>query len=170
MLPKSVAATFIYVLFSGCCPSEQPSKAVDMVILRAAIDDGNAKWIAAMKNADASAVAACWAEDGQMLGRDGKNVVGRAAIETQMETLFSRRGAPFDATVSTFDVRVQSNNRALEAGRYTTTWIGPQSDTTIGGGRYLVVWERKADGPWEAVASTGLSESAPDTSTTDAGE
>ena len=51
------------------------------------------------------------------------------------------------ATVSTFDVRVQSNNRALEAGRYTTTWIGPQSDTTIGGGRYLVVWERKADGP-----------------------
>ena len=93
-------------IFSAGCPSDDSSSPVDMTVLRNAIDDGNAAWIAAMKKGDASAVAACWSEYGQMLGLNGKNVVGRTSITAQMATLFSRRGPALNASVTTFDIRV----------------------------------------------------------------
>src|SRR5437773_7421174 len=132
----------------------------DTAAARAAIDSGNAHWIAAFKRADAAGVAALFAIDATQFRRSGAVVRGRAAIQAGFAALFHDNGWA-DASITTGTVWLV-DERAYETGKFAFTFHLAGKPPVTNTGRYVTIWSRQIDGSWKIVVDFGVpSDTAP---------
>ncbi|HEX4638057.1 MAG TPA: nuclear transport factor 2 family protein [Chthoniobacterales bacterium] len=121
---------------------------------RKAIDKGNAQWVDAWDKADASLIAALFAEDGVLLGRNGKFFKGPKQIFERQKTLMESAGKGVKATVTTVDLWLDGET-AYETGKYSYQFQEKGKPVTEAG-RYVTIWKRQADGSWKIIMDMGV--------------
>jgi uncharacterized protein (TIGR02246 family) len=131
-----------------------PGSLTDTAAVRAAIDSGNARWIAAFGQGDAAGVTALFAPDGVQFRGSGAVVRGRAAIQTSYVALFRDNGRA-DATIATSRVWLV-DDRAYETGRFRFTFHPAGRPPVTNSGRYVTIWRRQLDGSWRIVVDFGV--------------
>ena len=123
----------------------------------ASIDKGNRQWVDAWDKADASLIAALFAADGVMLGRNGKLFKGPAQVLERMKKVLESAGKGAKATVTTVDLWLDGET-AYETGTYTYKFQEngkPAHDE----GRYVTIWKRQSDGSWKIASDMGVPKS-----------
>ncbi len=135
-------------------PPSLLAQEADLAAIRAAIDSGNAEYIAAYAAADGQALARVYDPDGARLGDNGTLDRGREAIAAAMGRFVERVG-PVRVGIETVDVWVLGD-QAFETGIWSYTFTAPgQSERTIGG-RFVTVWRRQPGGGWRILADLGV--------------
>lgn len=122
-----------------------------------AIDKGNAQWIEAWDKADASLIAALFANDGVLLGRNGKFFKGPEQIFQRQKTVMESAGKGVKCTVTTVDLWLDGDV-AYETGKYSYQFQEKGKPVTEEG-RYVTIWKRQADGAWKIVTDMGVPKS-----------
>lgn len=135
------------IALCACAHTAGPRTAGEDADVRAAIAAANAEFAQALVRGDARALAAVFAEDGEIIpAMEPGFVSGRAAIEAyQAKRLETRRYV--DAVITTTEVGV-SGDLAWETGTNRVTIRQGESAPLTVTGRYLAVWKREADGRW----------------------
>ena len=123
---------------------------------RKAIDKGNAQWIEAWDKADASLIAALFADDGILLGRNGKFFKGPQILE-RMKAVLGAAGKGVKATVTTVDLWLDGEV-AYETGTYSYKYQ-EKGKPVNEEGRYVTIWKRQGDGSWKIAMDMGVPKS-----------
>ena len=122
--------------------------------VQAAIDSGNAAYIAAYAQEDATALAQVYDPDGARLSDNGGTARGREAIAASVGAFLSRVG-PVQVRLETVDLWV-IGNQAYETGIWSYTYTPPGATARTIGGRYVTVWRQQSDGGWRILADLGV--------------
>jgi uncharacterized protein (TIGR02246 family) len=122
--------------------------------VRQAIDKGNAQWIEAWDKADASLLAQLFAQDGVLLGRNGKIFKGPQQILDRQKPVMEGAGKGVKATVTTVDVWLNGET-AYETGKYSYKYQ-ENGKPVIDEGRYVTIWNRQSDGSWKIIVDMGI--------------
>lgn len=131
------------MLVSACGGgSSQPAASTDP----APINDLRNRYVAAYNAGDAAALALLFTEDAVSLPDHRPALVGRAAIQRDFEQMFAQFAATLSVTPS--DTAI-TGDMGHEHGTYSVT-LTPKAggDAVTNSGKYLVVFERQADGSW----------------------
>lgn len=160
LVSRRTASRFAAALAIGCMlaasvlAAEYKSDSdADRAAIRAAIES----YVTAFNRGDAKAVAAHWSEAGQWISPRGERFEGRAAIEKEMQAVFSQsKGAKLEVLQPT--VRLVSADVAVEEGTVRVT----QRDQSFSESTYVAI-HVKQKGQWklDSVRETDLPESAP---------
>src|SRR4030095_4525332 len=121
---------------------------------RKAIDKGNAQWVEAWDKADASLIASLFAEDGVMLGRNGKVLKGPQQVRERRKTVLEAVGKVAKATVTTVDLWLDGPT-GYETGTYSYKYQEKGKSVTDEG-RYVTIWRRQSDGTWKIIVDMGV--------------
>jgi uncharacterized protein (TIGR02246 family) len=114
------------------------------------IDAANAAWLPGLRQHDAAAIAAAYADSGLFVAGAGAVTRGRAAVERMYAARFPRLGEVRGGAVVQDGLAVAGPARVYEWGH---AWL-ELAPATAGaapvrsGGAYLTVWQREADGHW----------------------
>jgi uncharacterized protein (TIGR02246 family) len=114
--------------------------------VRQEIEQHNRDMSAAFNRGDAAAVAALYAEDAKVLPPGGAMVTGRQAIRQFWQGV--RDMGVHEVTLRTEEVAT-SGDLAYEIGTATLTMQPAGSAATMDSVKYVVVWKRRAGGPWQ---------------------
>ncbi|MEO8295465.1 MAG: DUF4440 domain-containing protein [Gemmatimonadota bacterium] len=126
----------------------------DRAELRAAIDQGNAAYIAAFGRADAAALAAVYDAHGARLNEHGTVAQGTDAI-TRDVAAFVHQVGPVTVHLETVEFW-RLDDLLYETGKWSYTFTPRgQAQQTIGG-RYVTTWRRQAQGGWKILADMGV--------------
>ena len=124
---------------------------------RKAIDKGNAQWVEAWDKADASLIAKLFAEDGVLLGRNGKFFKGPEQVFQRQKTVMESAGTGVRATVTTVDLWLDGET-AYETGTYSYKYQ-EKGQPVNEEGRYVTIWKRQTDGSWKIAVDMGVPKS-----------
>jgi uncharacterized protein (TIGR02246 family) len=125
---------------------------------RPEIEAANAAWLPGLRNRDAQAIAAAYADSGLFIAPDGSVTRGREAIARMYAARFPKlRAIRFGAVVQG-GLTLLSPTRIAEWGQ---AWLEMESRAKGGppvrsGGSYLTVWQRESDGHWRIVRNLAL--------------
>ena len=121
-----------------------------MASARAEIDAANAAWVPGLRKRDAAMIVAAYADSGLFVAADGSVTRGRDAIAQMYASRFPRMREIIDGGVVQEGLAVASPDRIYEWGRawLTVAAATPGAPPVRGGGAYLTVWQRGADGHW----------------------
>ncbi len=126
----------------------------DIDRVRAAVDSGNAAYIAAYANQDAAALSLVYDPNGARLNSRGRMDRGRAAISASVGAFLERVG-PVRVELGTVELWVVGS-QAYETGIWSYSYRpADQAERTIGG-RYVTIWRRQDDGGWRILADMGV--------------
>lgn len=140
------AVLVLAVGLSACAPSTEADEA--------AIRANNKAWMEAIAAKDAKAVAAIYAEDGQMLPPNAPKAVGREALEKGWAGLMGMPGMALTFETEKF-VFAKSGDLAVDIGTYKFT-AGGQTET----GKAVVTWTKR-DGKWLVLTDMFSSDQPP---------
>ncbi len=115
-------------------------------MLQQAVQDTNREWMEAVKRGDPASLAALYTEDATLLPPNSEAIRGRQGIEA-----FFKAGMQMgisEATLETVDVEYLGDV-AYEVGAYTMKIEPEGGQATADKGKYVVVWKRDGDGPWQ---------------------
>ena len=146
---KRTAALFVVAAFVNVAFA-----APDVSEVRKAIDKGNAQWIEAWDKADASLIAKLFAEDGVLLGRNGKFFKGPAQIFERQNKVMQEAGKGVKATVTTVDLWLDGEI-AYETGKYSYQFQEKGKPVTEAG-HYVTIWKKQSDGSWKIIMDMGV--------------
>ena len=122
--------------------------------VQAAINRGNARYIAAFANRDPEAFASVYDISGARLGDDGNGSVtrGHEAIARHADKVMTSVNGTIAVTADTQRLYVV-DDFAYEEGKYTLTFVrkGEEKERHIAG-QYVTVWKRQKDGDWKIYA------------------
>ena len=148
------------IISSAAARAEQESKGASptpsaaLTEARRAIDKGNAQWIEAWDKADASLLARLFAEDGILLGRNGKIFKGPQQIFERQKPVMEGAGKGVKVTVTTVDLWLDGET-AYETGKYSYKYQEKGKPVTEEG-RYVTIWKRQSDGSWKIIVDMGI--------------
>ncbi|NIM59475.1 MAG: SgcJ/EcaC family oxidoreductase [Candidatus Aminicenantes bacterium] len=141
----SLIFVFLFCFILLCCVPP-PTEEMDVEKVRMAIEEANLKFGEAVRQGDATALAALYTNDATLLPPDSDMIQGKQGIEA-----FWSQGLQMgvkDAVLTIVDV-FGSGDLAYEIGKFTLT-IQPEGQEPIEQkGKYVVVWKKTADGSWK---------------------
>lgn len=130
------------------CLTSGPARAAGGVEeAKKGIAETNAKFVDAVKNGDASALASFYTDDAIVLPDDGKMIVASPAKVEELWIDYFKAGIKA-ATLESVDIE-RIGDAAIETGRFTLTTEPEGKPPTTSKGKYLVVWKRRPDGSWK---------------------
>jgi len=117
------------------------------------IDAANAAWLPGLRQHDANAIAAPYADSGLFIAGDGTVTRGRDAVARMYEARFPRLRPIRAGGIVQDGLTVLAPTRIAEWGR---GWLEMEPERAgappvRSGGNYLTVWERQTDGHWRIV-------------------
>jgi uncharacterized protein (TIGR02246 family) len=136
----------VSVLFAALIAA--PARADDV---RAAIEAGNAKFMADYAAGDTKALALAYTEDAVMLPPDATRVAGHAAIEALWKSWID--GGLKNLTLKTTEVDF-GGDLAYEVGDFTLQVPVEGGNPTTATDNYVVVWKRGEDDAWRLKVDT----------------
>ena len=95
-----------------------------------------------------------FAEDGILLGRNGKIFKGPQQIFERQRPLMEGAGKGVKVTVTTVDLWLNGDT-AYETGKYSYKYQEKGKPVTEEG-RYVTIWKRQSDGSWKIIADMGI--------------
>ncbi len=117
----------------------------------AAIGALAAEWGKAMAAKDVEKCVSFYADDASMFPDRAPIVTGKGPIHSVWTALLTAPG--FAGSFATTKVEVaKSSDLAYEIGTYQMTTNDKKAKPQTEKGKYVVVWQRQADGNWKAVA------------------
>jgi uncharacterized protein (TIGR02246 family) len=119
-----------------------------------AVRKANSDWETAVKIGDAAAIAAPYADDAVFVLVNGTCIHGRAEIEKMYRAGFEARGVVASARIHSKELIVDGD-LAYESG-YGEVGRMKEGKLSSSGGRYLTVWQRRADGEWKIIRNIVL--------------
>lgn len=140
-------------------PSGQPFDPAEVAAgAKAEIDAANEAWLPGLRNRDAASITAAYADDGIFIAPDGTVTHGRDAITAMYVARFPRLREIIGGDVVPDGVEVVDQSLLYEWGH---AWIEmvPEREgdpPARGGGAYLTVWRREADGHWRITRNIAL--------------
>jgi uncharacterized protein (TIGR02246 family) len=157
---RSVLLVLASSIVASACAHGAGARGAAEAEARAAIADGNAEFARALVAGDARAMAAVFAEDGEVIPSLQRGFVsGRAEIEAyNARRLGARRY--LDVVLTTVHLGV-SGDVAWETGTSRVTLQQGEGAPVTLTGRYLAVWKREADGRWRIRADLPIPDPAP---------
>ena len=117
---------------------------------RPEIDAANAAWLPGLKQHNADAIAAAYADSGLFIAGDGTVTRGRDAVRRMYAARFPHMRPIRGGGVAQDGMAVLGPARIAEWGH---AWVDLEPERAGGlpvrsGGTYLTVWERDTDGHW----------------------
>lgn len=156
-----ICLSFAAAVFSvSCAPQEAEEQApgTDVQAVRAAIEQVNQQFVEAFKAGDVATMASLYAEDAVVLAPGEEMVHGRAAIQESMAAQLPPGVQEF--SLATMHVGAEGS-LAYEVGTYSLTFQPEGQPSVSDAGKYVVVWERQADGSWKLKADIWNSNAPP---------
>jgi uncharacterized protein (TIGR02246 family) len=135
-------------LLAGLLLISAPTQAEDV---RAAIEAGNAKFMADYAAGDTKALALAYTEDAVMLPPDATRVAGQTAIEALWKGWID--AGLRNLTLKATEVE-SSGDLAYEIGEFTLQEPVESGNFKTATGNYVVVWKRGKDGAWRLKVDT----------------
>jgi uncharacterized protein (TIGR02246 family) len=125
---------------------------------RPEIDAANDAWLPGLRQHDANAIAAPYADSGLFIAGDGTVTRGRVAVERMYEARFPRLRPIRAGGIVQDGLTVLAPTRIAEWGH---GWIEMEAERegappVRSGGSYITIWERQADGHWRIVRNLAL--------------
>jgi ketosteroid isomerase-like protein len=119
---------------------------------RQAVEEGHAKWVAAMKANDSEAFGRIVTQDAVLMPPHQPPIQGRAGVITWFADVAKQ------ARTTAVDVPereiVEAGEIAIERGSFVWKLLPTGSTTEVEDrGNYLAVWQRQADGSWKVIRS-----------------
>lgn len=139
------AALFVPGLSLALLSCAKPER-MDIASVRKAIEAGNAKWVEAFNRGDTAGVAASYTDDATLLPPNNEMIQGRQGIQKFWSGAIEM--GLKDASLTTVDVG-GSGDTAYEIGKYTLKIQAAGQEGVTDSGKYLVVWQRQANGTWK---------------------
>jgi uncharacterized protein (TIGR02246 family) len=120
---------------------------------RPEIEAANAAWLPGLRQHDAKAIAAPYADSGLFIAGDGTVTRGRDAVARLYEARFPRLRPIRAGGIVQDGLAVLAPTRIAEWGH---GWLEMEPERAEAppvrsGGNYLTVWERQTDGHWRIV-------------------
>ena len=133
-------------------PPPPSDTAAILASARPEIEAANAAWLPGLRNRDAQAIVAAYADSGVFVGPNGDAIRGRDAIARLYESRFPLLGTVLGGDVVQGGMKVV-DGRIYEWGRASLELSGrnPGDPPRRSGGDYLTVWQRDAAGHWRIV-------------------
>lgn len=144
-MKQTVAVIIGLTLFSVIANTPHADAAENDAAVRKAVEDSNAKWMAALKKRDAAGIAARYTEDARLLPPGSLEVQGRAAIQAFFQLGID--AGLVDVTLTTVEVTMHGD-AAIERGTYKSVLKLSADTETSDQGKYLVVWKQES-GAWK---------------------
>ncbi len=143
-----IPVLMVLISFTGVASDNIPAKIKDD------INQGNNKWIKAFQTGDAELFSSIFIEDGMILSRGGNVLAGQEKIRTSMEETMKKMGK-VETTIKTLEIW-KIANEVYETGKYTYTFIHPETGKEIKtSGKYLVIWKEE-NGIWKIAKDIGI--------------
>ena len=139
----------VTALLAGCAQPAKEAPKPDPAAIRKAIETSNAAQTAAMVKGDIAGAIAPYTADAVVFNPGSPMVTGPAEIQKMFEGMLAAVTIKeFTLTVS--DVIVAgSGELAVEHGRYRWTIQPKGGKTMLDSGKYVVAWQKQADGGWK---------------------
>ena len=112
--------------------------------VRKAIEDADARQMAAFASKDIAGMTANYAPDAVILPQNGPAVSGKEALEASFKEM-SNTMSNLKWSITKFDA---SGDVAYEVGTYTANIQMPGMPAMADKGKFVTVWKRQADGKW----------------------
>jgi len=170
MANKNTVFTALALLaLLGCAPQSNDKvtadsaalAAADPAVVRQAIDAANAKGADALNKGDTESFIALYSPDAIVMMPNAPAWRGTDAIRTGFQGMMTQY-TPSGVAFTTDDVQV-AGDVAVETGHFAMTLTPktgkakPMSDK----GKYIVVWQKQADGSWKIVRDISNSDLPP---------
>ena len=133
-------ASLSSLLVAACLVNKQG----DQTSVRAAIDSGNARWMAGVASGNADSVAAVYAMNARLMAPNAPTIEGRAAIRS---TWAEGLGLGKWTITLTTDSVWASGTLVFESGTWTATFAGAAPIPPSDKGKYVQRWIQE-DGHW----------------------
>jgi uncharacterized protein (TIGR02246 family) len=151
-----IISLFIVIMLTACSQQQAGKQKVDLNAEEQAIRSISMKWLESVKNNDAAASAALFADDGISYGENVEPSVGPAAIEEAfIKSREKNPGLIVDWTTDRVEIAA-SGDLAVEYGSYKVSSQGPEGLQEDDYGKYVTVY-RKVNGTWKVAADIGTS-------------
>jgi uncharacterized protein (TIGR02246 family) len=144
----------LVVLMTPACAVAAPSSD-DVAAAKTVISAVNLDWVAAVQAHDAHRVAAPYAEDAVSVGRSGRVLAGRAAIEQAEAAQFASGPALLDGSLDDDGIQLQGE-LIYEWGHSALHWRDPDGTVRPSAGHFLTVWRLDPDHQWRIIRNLTL--------------
>lgn len=155
--PLVHALAYVLVPIALALPRALAAQGLDTAAVLASarpeIEAANAAWLPGLRQRDARAIAAAYADSGLFVGADGVVTRGRAAVVDMYAARVPRLGEIRDGGVVQDGLAVAGQGLVYEWGH---AWLELAPRAAGGapvrsGGSYLTVWRHESDGHWRIV-------------------
>jgi len=159
-LVRFVASVSILAVAACAQPPAAPTappdtRAADEATILAAVEE----WSAAAQAKDADEFVSFYADDAVLMLEDAPDLAGAESIREGVSAMM--QDPAFDLSFQAEDVVVaRAGDLAYETGSYSLTLSDAAQNPVTDTGRYVVVWEKQADGAWKVVLDVPVSEPA----------
>jgi len=154
---RFVASVSILAVAACAQPPAAPpdTRADDEATILAAVEE----WSAAAQAKDADEFVSFYADDAVLMLEDAPDLAGAESIREGVSAMM--QDPAFDLSFQAEDVVVaRAGDLAYETGSYSLTLSDAAQNPVTDTGRYVVVWEKQADGAWKVVLDVPVSEPA----------
>jgi len=141
---KRIARWSVLALLSVACSPQPASTGHGEDV--AAITEATDRWAAAFERGDVEAALAFVTPDARFVPPNEPLVSGADAIEAWARGLFGQ--VNFERVASTVDTVLVAEDWAVSRGQWAVT-LSAVDTTVTDTSRYVVIWERQADGSWK---------------------
>lgn len=130
------------------------STAEELAQVRSTIEAAEKQWSAAYLAGNSAGIANLYAEDAASIPATGEWNRGRAAIAADMQSQFDT--VTVTAREDITEEVILAGDHAFEVGHYSWAGTSKTNGTPVSGkGRYMVVWQKDADGNWRIYRDIG---------------
>jgi uncharacterized protein (TIGR02246 family) len=160
--PCARIAAALFLAAPGVTGSLRAQAAFDTAAVLASarpdIAAANSAWLPGLKKKDAKAITAAFADSAIFITAGGTVVRGRPAITRMYEARFPLLGKIERGEVVSEGLVAVKDDLVYEWGHATLQMASatPGGPPRRGGGAYLTVWKRSADGHWQIVRNVAM--------------